>query len=120
MTEELNSNVFYSPLGNPEVWREKPQGYYTPKEWSKLHPSPPSSPEEPPVDDRPPEEKRRDAYVAEADPLFQQAMYYQAEADGLRKLGMEGKAYAILNKATEYCIAYAKKKLEIRELYPDA
>lgn len=34
--------TFYSPDGNPEVWGVKPEGYYTPEEWSALHP--PSTP----------------------------------------------------------------------------
>lgn len=32
--------TFYSPDGNPEVWDSKPKGYYTPEEWSALHPPP--------------------------------------------------------------------------------
>lgn len=38
--------TFYSPDGNPEVWQVKPQGYYTPEEWSALHPPPVSTLEE--------------------------------------------------------------------------
>lgn len=30
--------TFYSPDGNPEVWTEKPDGYYTVDEWRELHP----------------------------------------------------------------------------------
>ena len=26
-------NTFYSPEGNPEIWNEKPEGYFTPEEW---------------------------------------------------------------------------------------
>lgn len=33
-------STFYSPNGNPEVWNEKPEGYYTPNEWRALHPEP--------------------------------------------------------------------------------
>lgn len=33
--------TYYSPDGNPEVWEEKPNGYYTPEEWEALHPPPP-------------------------------------------------------------------------------
>jgi len=32
--------TYFSPTGNPEVWDEKPEGYYTPEEWSELHPAP--------------------------------------------------------------------------------
>lgn len=32
--------TFYSPNGNPEVWEEKPKGYFTPEEWTELHPAP--------------------------------------------------------------------------------
>lgn len=33
-------STFYSPTGNPEVWNEKPDGYYSPEEWAALHPPP--------------------------------------------------------------------------------
>lgn len=33
-------STFYSPDGNPEVWKEKPEGYFTPEEWAALHPAP--------------------------------------------------------------------------------
>jgi hypothetical protein len=33
-------NTFISPKGNPEVWEEKPEGYFTPEEWDALHPAP--------------------------------------------------------------------------------
>ena len=36
--------TFYSPTGNAEVWDVKPDGYYTPAEWTALHP-PPAPPE---------------------------------------------------------------------------
>lgn len=32
--------TFYSPQGNPEVWEEKPEGYFTPEEWQTAHPEP--------------------------------------------------------------------------------
>lgn len=32
--------TFYSPTGNPEVWKEKPIGYHTFEEWKRLHPDP--------------------------------------------------------------------------------
>lgn len=31
---------YYSHDGNIEVWKEKPQGYYTVEEWQELHPAP--------------------------------------------------------------------------------
>ena len=31
-------NTYYSPTGNPEVWLEKPEGYFTPEEWFSAHP----------------------------------------------------------------------------------
>jgi hypothetical protein len=34
--------TFYSPKGNAEVWDIKPDDYYTPEEWTALHP--PSAP----------------------------------------------------------------------------
>ena len=35
-----NTNIYYSPDGNPEVWAEKPAGYFTPEEWQTEHPAP--------------------------------------------------------------------------------
>lgn len=32
--------TFYSPTGNPEIWAQKPKGYYTPEEWFAAHPLP--------------------------------------------------------------------------------
>ena len=32
--------TYYSPNGNPEVWAEKPAGYFTPEEWDAAHPAP--------------------------------------------------------------------------------
>lgn len=31
--------TFYSPAGNPEVWKEKPDGYLTAEEWLEANPS---------------------------------------------------------------------------------
>lgn len=36
--------TYYSPEGNPEVWDEKPQGYFTVEEWEEMHPIPPYVP----------------------------------------------------------------------------
>ena len=36
--------TYYSPEGNPEVWDEKPNGYYTEEEWAELHPYVPPVP----------------------------------------------------------------------------
>ena len=41
---------YYSPDGNIEVWKEKPQGYYTVEEWQELHPA--SAPPEPTIDEQ--------------------------------------------------------------------
>lgn len=30
--------TFYSPNGNPEVWENKPNNYYTEEEWLNLNP----------------------------------------------------------------------------------
>jgi hypothetical protein len=32
--------TYFSPAGNPEVWLEKPAGYFTPEEWAAAHPEP--------------------------------------------------------------------------------
>ena len=39
-----NINTFYSPDGNPEIWAEKPAGYFTPEEWQAAHPAPAPAP----------------------------------------------------------------------------
>lgn len=31
--------IYISPTGNPEIWAEKPQGYFTAGQWRELHPS---------------------------------------------------------------------------------
>ncbi|MDL2272797.1 hypothetical protein LJC23_07200 [Desulfovibrio sp. OttesenSCG-928-I05] len=36
--------TFYSPTGNPEVWEEKPEGYFTEEEWEADHPAPEPEP----------------------------------------------------------------------------
>lgn len=43
---EYNENTYFSPDGNPEIWLEKPEGYYTPEEWEALHPPYVPTPEE--------------------------------------------------------------------------
>lgn len=42
--------TFFSPTGNPEVWEEKPNGYFTPEEWAAAHPEPEQH--EPTVEER--------------------------------------------------------------------
>ena len=37
-------STFFSPDGNPEVWEEKPDGYYTVDEWHAAHPAPAPEP----------------------------------------------------------------------------
>lgn len=36
--------TFFSPTGNPEVWEQKPDGYFTPEEWATMHPAPEPDP----------------------------------------------------------------------------
>lgn len=31
-------NTYFSPTGNPEVWKEKPEDYFTIEEWNALNP----------------------------------------------------------------------------------
>ena len=78
--------------------------------------------EEPPElpDNRPPAEKRQDAYTMEADPLFMQAQYYQAEAEGLRLLDKVAEAAMAEEIARGYLRQYAEKKAAIRVRIPDA
>lgn len=42
-------STYFSPDGNPEVWDEKPDGYFLPEEWAELHPAP--EPEPPSIDE---------------------------------------------------------------------
>lgn len=110
--QEATVHTFFSPSGNPEVWPERPAGYLTADEWFTLHPVG--------LDDtRTPKEKREDAYKAEADPLFEQAMFYQAEAEGFRLLNDLASAAVAEEKSRDYLRQYAEKKAEIRERYPD-
>ena len=37
-------STYYSPTGNPEVWEEKPGGYFTVEEWQEMHPVPAPAP----------------------------------------------------------------------------
>ena len=76
-------------------------------------------PPPPPEDTRTPEEKRQAAYEAEADPLFELAMYYQAEADGFRLLNDLAKAAEAEEKYRDYLRQYVAKKEEIRARHPD-
>jgi hypothetical protein len=41
-----NMAKYYSPIGNIEVWNEKPEGYYTVEEWQEMHPAPEPTKEE--------------------------------------------------------------------------
>ncbi len=41
--------AYISPQGHPEVWKEKPAGYFTPEEWMAAHPAP--EPEPPTLDE---------------------------------------------------------------------
>lgn len=34
------ASTFYSPDGNPEIWDDKPEGYFTPEDWFAAHPTP--------------------------------------------------------------------------------
>lgn len=36
--------TYVSPTGNPEVWAEKPAGYFSPEEWAAAHPAPEPDP----------------------------------------------------------------------------
>lgn len=37
-------HMFIGPDGNPEIWKEKPDGYYTVEEWQEMHPVPAPAP----------------------------------------------------------------------------
>jgi hypothetical protein len=41
------NSTFISPSGNPEVWAERPDGYFTLAEWAALHPEPEPEPPSP-------------------------------------------------------------------------
>lgn len=79
--------IFYSPLGNPEVWEIKPENYYTPKEWAALH-----SPPEPTL------EEVREAKLSELVSSFNQRVFgavmttggYKMQFDTSDAIKMEG------------------------------
>ncbi len=74
--ECLVSNTYISPGGNPEIWNEKPSGYYTPDEWDGMHrPAPPVPPTL--------EEARTAALAALA------TRRWQAETAGIRVNGLD-------------------------------
>ena len=105
--------TYISPKGNPEVWEEKPEGYFPPKEWAAAHPSPAIQEES--VDAA---VLRQRLYETEVDELFRQAQFYEAEAKGLRLLGMEDAALEAEQKASALYQQYATKKLAIRAEHP--
>lgn len=39
MNSSGNATTYYSPSGNPEVWEERPKGYFTTEEWQAAHPA---------------------------------------------------------------------------------
>lgn len=41
----MSVTTYYSPSGNPEVWAEKPDGYFTVDEWQEAHPAPVPEPQ---------------------------------------------------------------------------
>ena len=98
---------------------------YVDGEWLRIEkagPLPGEWSDEPPIpaDTRTSMEKRRNAYMTEADPFFHEAQYYETEADGLKALGnFEGAAQAEA-KANSLKRQYATVKGEIRARFPDA
>lgn len=72
-----------------------------------------------PEDTRTPEEKRRDAYTAEADPILAQVEGYRAEAEVLRSHGEEDEAAEAEANVPALLEAYFAKKEEIRVRFPD-
>ena len=72
--------IYVSPLGNPEVWAEKPAGYFTTEHWAEMHPTPQP---EPPTRAEVVEEKLAEVmvgYTAAFAPV--QAMYPSLEREG--------------------------------------
>ena len=66
-----------------------------------------------------PAEQRAAAYVAEADVFWREALYYQSEAAGCALLGKAAESEIAIQKANANLVAYAAKKEEIRQRYPD-
>ena len=66
-----------------------------------------------------PAEQRAAAYIAEADLFWREALYYQSEAAGCTLLGKATESEIAVQKANANLIAYAAKKEEIRQRYPD-
>lgn len=67
--------TYYNPNGNPEVWDEKPNGYFTPEEWAAMHPAP-----------EPTKKEKLDAldsdYMAQKSELVEQYTDAQIHSDG--------------------------------------
>ena len=95
--------IFFSPTGNPEVWNEKPHGYYTPEEWAAAHPEP--APPPPTLD------KARAAKLAEIMFGYQaafapiEAAYPSAEREGWAVQEAEAKALLASPQANPAVIA---------------
>ena len=66
-----------------------------------------------------PAEQRAAAYVVEADLFWREALYYQSEAAGYALLGKAAESGIAVQKANANLAAYAAKKEEIRQRYPD-
>ena len=48
----MDTHTYYSPGGNPEVWAERPAGYFTVEEWQAAHPAPEPEPYLPTPEER--------------------------------------------------------------------
>ena len=85
-----NTNTYYSPDGNPEIWEAKPEGYFTPQEWAEAHPAP--APEPPTL------EEARAAKLAEINAAFERA---GETGHVMSSLGFEIDANERANRDTE-------------------
>lgn len=78
-----------------------------------------TEPPPPPPDTRTIDEKRRSAYVRDADPILAQIEGYRAEAAALRLQGSEDAANEAEAKIEPLLLEYLAKKQGIREQYKE-
>ena len=112
--------VYVSPDGNRSVWdgnADKPHGYYTASEWDAMNPEGRERSYSP---GQTPSEMRHGAYVLEADPLRDEALSYQLEADAYRLDGNLTAAVMAEERMNAALRLYREKKEEIRARFPDA
>ena len=94
---------YYSPSGNPEVWDEKPDGYFTVEEWQELHP---------PVPYVPTKEEKLAELDAQYDADKAEIMQYYTEAMFVGDEDLQAELKAEMAEIDE---TYAEERRKIEE-----